>query len=47
MKKVFTLHGCMVTFKYTIRYISEELLQVFTGLHTIQISISVKWCEEM
>ena len=33
MKKVFTLHGCMVTFKDTTRYISEELLQVFTCLH--------------
>ena len=30
MKKVFTIHGCMVTFKDTTRYISEELLQVFT-----------------
>ena len=33
MKKVFTLHGCMVTFKGTARYICEELLQVFTCLH--------------
>ncbi len=33
MKKVFTLHGCMVTFKDTTRYICEELLQVFTCLH--------------